>query len=473
MNLGPLDAAIVVAFLGAILALGFSARLRENTTLQFIAAGRALTMPVFVATLVATWYGGILGIGESVSYYGLGTWLLLGVPYYAFAILYALVLAKRIRTADQISIPERIHATWGKGPALVAAALVFLLGVPAAHVLMLGTLAQAITGWSLPVCVVVATFGSSLFLYKGGLLADARVSLLSFVMMYVGFAVIVVYCLVHFPLPEGWASLKSSPLMRLDGGQGPLVVLSFFILGAWTLIDPGFHQRVASARDPETGRNGVLVCVAFWVLFDLLSVTAGMYALSVVKEPPSNALLLFPALGDAVLPAGLKAVFLCGMLGTVLTAMVGYSLVSGATLGRDLVCRAMGVTDERTATNWSRGGIAVACLIAVVLALQFQSVVALWYLWAGILVGALLFPTLSGYLASRPSRLSPSVVAVSMLSGFIISLAWLVWTKSRGQGQAVTLAKGVEFDIGTLLPGALVGGIVLLAGLAVAGRSKT
>lgn len=472
MTLGPLDAAIIVAFIGAILALGFSAKLRENTTLQFIAAGRALTLPVFVATLVATWYGGILGIGESVSYYGLGTWLLLGVPYYVFALVYALVLAKRIRAADQISIPERIHATWGKGPALVAAALVFLLGVPAAHVLMLGTLAQSLTGWSLPVCVVVATFGSSLFLYKGGLLADARVSLLSFAMMYIGFAVIVVYCLVKLPLPDAWVGLKGTPLLRLDGGQGPLVILSFFILGAWTLIDPGFHQRVASARDPRTGKSGVLVCIGFWILFDLMSVTAGMYALTVVKEPPSNLLLLFPALGDQVLPQGLKAVFLCGMLGTVLTAMVGYSLVSGATLGRELICRAFGIEDERQATNWSRAGIVVACGIAVLLALQFQSVVGLWYLWAGAIVGALLVPTLLGYVSRSPGRFAPSVVAVSMVVGFIISMVWLVWTKSHGQGQAVTLAKGVEFDIGTLLPGAVAGSLVLMVGLAVKKRSK-
>ena len=472
MNLGPLDAALILAFIGAILALGFSVRLRENTTLQFIAAGRALTLPVFVATLVATWYGGILGIGESVSYFGLGTWLLLGVPYYVFALVYGLLLAKRVRAADQISIPERIGATWGKGPALIAAGLVFLLGVPAAHVLMLGTLTQALTGWSLPLSVIVATFGSSLFLYKGGLLADARVSLLSFAMMYVGFAVIVVYCLVHFPIAQTWSKFDGGPLLSIDGGTGPLVVLSFFILGAWTLIDPGFHQRVASAKDPQTGRKGVLVSIAFWIVFDVLTVTTGMYALALMDPLPTNILLLFPLFGDQVLPSGLKAVFICGMLGTILTAMVGYSLVSGATLGREIVCRAFGISDERKAANWSRVGILLACVVAVLVSLAFNSVVALWYLWAGAIVGALLLPTLVSYVSKRPERFAPHVVSISMLSGFIISLAWLVWTKSRGQGQAVTLATGVEFDIGTLLPGVAAGALVLLVGSMALGRSR-
>ncbi len=92
-KLGPIDLVVVALFLGALFALGFSAKLKQNTVLQYLAAGRSLSLPVFVATLVSTWYGGILGIGESVSYFGLGTWLLLGVPYYLFGILYSLILA--------------------------------------------------------------------------------------------------------------------------------------------------------------------------------------------------------------------------------------------------------------------------------------------------------------------------------------------------------------------------------------------
>jgi SSS family solute:Na+ symporter len=469
VSLGPLDVAIVLLFVGAIFALGFSARLRENTTLQFIAAGRSLTLPVFVATLVATWYGGILGIGESVSWYGVGTWTLLGVPYYAFALLYAFLLAKRIRSADQISIPERIGATWGKGPALIAAVLVFFLGVPAAHVLMLGTLAQALTGWDLTASIVVATLVSSLFLYRGGLLADARVSLLSFAMMYVGFAVIVVFCLVRFPFGEAMDSLPATT-KQWDGGLGAIGVVSFFILGAWTLIDPGFHQRVASARDPETGKRGVLVATVCWVVFDALTVTTGMYALSQMPSLPENKLLIFPMFGDQVLPSGLKAVFLCGMLGTILTAMVGYSLVSGATLGRDILARLTGTTDEAKATMYTRVGILVACLSAIVVSLAFKSVVTIWFYWGGTIIGALLVPTLASYLGGR---LRSTPVAISMLCGFIISLAWLLYGSQSGKGLVIAVTADQSIEVGTLLPGVVASLLALVLCTVALGRSKT
>ncbi|MFY9235385.1 MAG: hypothetical protein WAO58_13110, partial [Fimbriimonadaceae bacterium] len=331
ISLAPLDYGIIALFVAGILALGFSARIRESSVFQFIAAGRRLTLPVFVATLVSTWYGGILGISESVSYYGLGTWLLLGVPYYVFALLYAFFFARRVRGAEEISIPERLHARFGKAAGMLGAGLIFMLAVPAAHVLMLGILTRALTGWDWPISLGLGALVGCLFLYRGGLLADARVSMLAFVMMYVGFGAIVVYCLSTVPPAEVIA--KAQPAQTtLTGGQGPLFILSFFLLGAWTLFDPGFHQRVASAESETASKKGVLISVVFWALFDILSITAAMYALHLLPPIGDNAtsldrLAIYPNFADQVLPAGLKAIFLCGIFGTVLSAMVGYTLV--------------------------------------------------------------------------------------------------------------------------------------------------
>ncbi|RYG33605.1 hypothetical protein EON81_17765, partial [bacterium] len=255
MTLAPLDWAIVGIFLLGIFGLGFSARSGDRSILGFLAAGRGLTLPLFVATLVSTWYGGILGIGESVSYYGVGTWLLVGVPYYIFAAVYAAWLAPKVREGSAISIPERIDQRFGKNSGLVAAGLLFLLAVPATHSLMLGTILSTLTQWSLPLAVTVATIVATLFLYKGGLLADVRVGVLAFIGMYVGFGAMLLFCMSRTSPGEMWASLPAES-RSFTGGQSPLAILSFFILGAWTIADPGFHQRVSSSASPEVGRRG-------------------------------------------------------------------------------------------------------------------------------------------------------------------------------------------------------------------------
>lgn len=494
MHLSALDFGVVALFVLAILALGFSARLRDASVLQYLAAGRRLSLPAFVATLVSTWYGGILGIGESVTYYGWGTWLLMGVPYYFFAIFYSLWLAKRVRGAEQISIPERLQARYGRAAALVGAGLIFLLAVPAAHVLMLGVLVESVTALPKAAAVVVAAVVGSLFLYKGGLLADVRVSILAFLMMYVGFGAMVGYCLVAHPPAATFAAIGDKNLLSFTGGQAWPVILSFFILGAWTLVDPGFHQRVSASASPDVGRRGVLVCVLFWLLFDVLSITTGMYALALLKPLPPDPLLIFPALGDAVLPAGLKALFLCGMLGTITSAMVGYSLVTGATVGREILARLKPVDDERVKT-WTRYGIAVGTLVAILLALSIGSVVALWYAWSGCVVGALLLPVLYGYAGEGRLKAPNRWVLASMVLSFAASFAWLVYGQRTNNAflEVVCLkiggawqiavppvsealekraAESIHVGVGTLLPGLVISSAVLAIGAIVGRRTK-
>lgn len=487
VHFSPLDLAVVGLFLAAIFALGFSAKLRNNSILQFLAAGRSLSLPAFVATLVTVWYGGILGIAESVSWVGIGTWLLFGVPYYVFAFVYAQFFAKRVRGADQISIPERLALRWGKNTGVVGALILFCLAVPAAHSLMLGSLLQSFTGWDLRISVLVATLVGSLFLYKGGLLADVRVGMLAFLMMYLGFVVIDVYCLATHPLSTVLPTLQEQGKLSFTGGVGWIAILSFFVLGAWTLVDPAFHQRVASSDSPELGKKGVLISIGFWFLFDILSITAALYAIALANPAPSDPKLLYPVFGSQILPSGLRAIFFCGMLGTILSAMVGYSLVSGATIGREVVARLNpNLSDEET-TFYTRIGIFVSTCAAILLAINVKSVVSLWYTWTGCVVGALLIPTALAYLRER-IRVSSSWVIASMLISFGLSFWWFVYgtfqTKNtslnvafirsdngfaiRAMPQAEMETPGrTDVQIGTLAPALVISGAVIaLGGLA-------
>ncbi|HVT12435.1 MAG TPA: hypothetical protein VHE55_09220 [Fimbriimonadaceae bacterium] len=492
VSFAPLDYAVVALFFAAILALGFSAKLRNNTILQFLAAGRSLSLPAFVATLVTVWYGGILGVAESVTWFGVGTWLLMGVPYYVFAFVYAKWFAKRVRGGDQLSIPERLAARWGKEVGLTGAFIMFCLAVPAAHVLMLGSLVQSFTGWSLLASVSIGAVVGILFLYKGGLLADVRVGMLAFVMMYVGFLVIDVYCLATHPPATILPTLHDQGMLDWAGGKGPIVVFTFFILGAWTLVDPAFHQRVASSGSPELGRKGVFISIGFWFLFDVLSMSAALYAVALANPKPEDGKLLYPIFGGQILPPGLRAVFFCGMLGTILSAMVGYTLVSGTTIGREIVGRLKPELSDSQVTNWSRVGIAVACLFAVVLALNIHSVVDLWYSWSGCVIGAMLIPVSIAYLRERTLNVGSAWIVVSMAAAFLMSFAWLVYglqTKNsllnvafiqskhgliiRAEPEAEKPADGrLDVPIGTLAPALVISGAVIALGALASRRTE-
>ena len=100
-----LDLLVIGIYLFCILALGFFRNKNyKNESDEYILAGRKLSLPSFVITLVATWYGGILGIGENTYLYGIQTWFIFALPYYIFAIIFAFFIAGKINHLNSIEL---------------------------------------------------------------------------------------------------------------------------------------------------------------------------------------------------------------------------------------------------------------------------------------------------------------------------------------------------------------------------------
>lgn len=424
MSFQPLDWLVLALALIGYLTLGFTARLKEASSVQLIAAGRGLTLPLFVATLVTTWYGGILGVGQAFDWYGLSTWLILGVPYYIFGIAFALFLARRVRLADDISLPERMDRVYGRNAALICAVLVLVIGAPSAHIAMLGQMVSDLTGIHLVGATIIGALVGTAFLYRGGLLADARSNTLAFILIYVGFIVMLVVAVRDVGPPGDLVAQLPESHRSWNAGRpdGWFFLFSWILIGAWTFVDPGFHQRVASVRNPELARKGLFICIGCWVVFDLLTVTTALYAYSSLG--PGLGMGLFPKFGDSALPPGLKALFFASLVALISSAGAGYTLVSGATLGRDIAGRIWRSAREKSLVLWSRLGIAGATVLGVTLALTIRNVVDIWFYLGSIVVPGLFIPTIGMYAAKKPPK--PSVAVATMIAGSGTALAWFM-----------------------------------------------
>src|SRR5262249_46654116 len=89
-----LDWALIAFYFASLASVWVRALGRRPSAVDYVVAGRRVTLPAFVATLVASFYGGILGVGEFTWRYGIANWLVFGVPYYLGAALFAGFLAK-------------------------------------------------------------------------------------------------------------------------------------------------------------------------------------------------------------------------------------------------------------------------------------------------------------------------------------------------------------------------------------------
>ena len=92
-----LDFSVLILYVGLLIGFGFyRTKQSGKDPEEFLLAGRKLSLPGFVVTLVATWYGGILGIGENTYSYGIQTWFIFAFPYYIFATVYAIWISEKI-----------------------------------------------------------------------------------------------------------------------------------------------------------------------------------------------------------------------------------------------------------------------------------------------------------------------------------------------------------------------------------------
>ena len=93
--------------------------------LDYLLMGRQLTLPLFVATLVATWYGGIFGINEITFNYGIFNFVTQGVFWYVAYLLFAFFITDKIARYNSMTLPDLTGQMFGPKAAKVSAIFTF------------------------------------------------------------------------------------------------------------------------------------------------------------------------------------------------------------------------------------------------------------------------------------------------------------------------------------------------------------
>lgn len=452
ITLAPADLALILGYLVFLAFVIWRTRDQVHAgEADFLLLGRTMTLPAFVATLVSTWYGGILGVGEYSFLYGISNWLVFGVPYYLAALLFALFLASPARRSRVLSIPDQLERAYGRGPALLGAGVVFLMTVPAAYVLMLGVLLRMFFGGPLVLWILAGAAASGLYVGIGGFRSVVRTDVLQFILMYLGFALLLAVAAGRY---GGFAFLHESlPPAHLSwsGGRSLGAIAVWYVIALSTLVEPSFYQRCYAARSTSVARGGILVSILFWIVFDALTTFTGLYARAVLG-PGTDPLTSYPALAERVLPVGLKGLFFVGLLAVIMSTVDSYSFLAAQSLGRDIISRARGEvgTWRLRRFQWS---LAASSLLAVLLAAWKGSVVGLWHDLGSLGTPMLLFPLAAGF--RRPPLVPRRFVLPSMAVSGLTALLWLLAGEPDG---------AYPFGLEPIYPGLAVSALILSAG---------
>jgi SSS family solute:Na+ symporter len=458
INLTFEDSIIIVSYFVVLLYLGFKAyrsTIQKNES-DYILANRSLSLPAFVATLVTTWYGGILGVGEFTYLYGISSWVVFGLPYYFFALFFALFIAKKIRHQKQFTIADIFYHNYGKRVGLISSLFLLLMTSPAPYILMLSLLLQLIFDFSLVMSLIIGTTVSIIYVFFGGFRSVINTDKFQFIIMYAGFAILLIYLLTSFGDFEFLHSSIKQDHFSVLGGNSIQVIIVWFFLASWTFIDPGFHQRCAAAQSTTIAQKGIIISIVFWFIFDFFTVSTGLYAVALLQN--INPVLSYPLLADKVLPPIFKGIFFTGLFAVIMSTIDSFTFLSAITFGRDIIWRTRNKNAKTNITFFIRIGLAITGIVSVILAYLFPSVIKLWYIIGSLCIPPMLLPLISGYY--KQLQISKLNTICTMIISFSISLFSFLW------GQINTIAGIPEYPFGVepFFPGFILS-IVIYVGL--------
>ena len=409
--LGVWDWLVFFAVLGitfAVVVFGYTASATSGLV-QYMLMGRRLTLPLFVATLVATWYGGIFGVTRIAFESGIYNFLTQGVFWYAAYILFAVFVLRKIDTETLVTLPELIKRTIGPRSGIVAGLFNLANVLPVSYVISLGLLVNVLFGIPFVPAMILGTAFVLLYSSVSGFRAIVLSDVVQFVVMVSAVALVLGLSVATY---GGWGFLRASlpdAHFKLLGDEPLSSTFVWGFIALSTLVDPSFYQRCFAARSRRVSRNGIFISIGIWLLFDICTTGGALYARAVLPEAdPGQAYLLY---GLQLLPPGLRGFFLAGIAATILSTLDSRLFLGANTLAYDLFPRWFGDRIFR-----HRLGIALMATVAILLGSAFEGNIRnVWRTLGSYSAACMLFPVLVTYI--WPRRVADWAFVAATLSG--------------------------------------------------------
>ena len=413
----------VVMYLAGMIGFGLYVSRHVKGTQDYFMAGRGLSYPMLIGTLVATWYGSgaIFGTAELAFGVGCAAFIVWCIPAHLGRIPLALFVAPKIRTINGTTIPDLLRSIYARPVALAGAVLIVCYSTRIQDVVSIGIVGNVIFGIDngLAGCILVAVV--VLYSIGGGLWAVVMTDVVQFFLMTT-----VTVCL----LPLAWQAAGGFEGLRAalppghftpTGGMSLSSILVFMLLGLMVYADPAGYQRFGASKNARAAKRSYLTCLMIWLAFDVIMTLLGLCARKLFPELPGGTALL--ALAIRVLPSFLTGIWICSILAAIMSTLSSFLLVGANTLAWDIYkpyCNPQATEAQLIRT--SRIALVVLAAVGCAGAFQFTMVLDAIIFTSGLYVASALVPVTGGLF--WPGRLTVMGGLLSMTSGMVVSIVW-------------------------------------------------
>lgn len=410
-----------------------------KTETDFVLAGRGLTAPVLVGTMLASWIGsGTLIAGGEYAYRGgfaaiwspAGAWL--GIAVVA-------ILAPRIRKLEQFTLPDILELRYNRWAKLLGSVTIIIAftAIVAYQIRGMGIVLNLVAGIDQDTARLIVAGFIILFTALAGLMSISAMDLLNGTVILLGvlIGVPVLYVL-------GTANdLFAAPLASRMSWTGHLTwadTLAYFFSTCFLLMgDPNIYGKLFSARDQREARRAAVGWILATIVVEVLVVTLAVQfslidygklgAPSIPADHPE-----FTVLHGAryAFPLVMGCIFLVVSTAIIVSTATSYLLMPATNFTKNVVQRFFWQRMSQTQiVVAARVFVVVFGLLAFFLISQFQSVLEMAR-YAYTVYGAGITPVVLA--AFLWKRVTTAGGIASIAAGTGVTVGWEMVTQSAG-----------------------------------------
>jgi len=444
VRLHVVDWIIVGLYIAGMLWIGFYFSKKSKGFDDYFMAGKKITAPLLVATLVSTFYGldSLFGDSEVAFFEGVSSFFFYALPYTALYLVMAILSPKfKEKFPEDCTMQDIVFNKYGKTAGIFSSIAAFIYSTNTIEMMGIGFLLHLITGipfWAGTLIGAVIIF---IYTWTGGLWAVVMTDFIQFFIMMVA---------VGLALILGWNGLGGydQVIVGLENYVGefeyffqaeagyltPWILFAYSLTAFAVLAEPAFFQRIFASAGPKEIKKAFAVGIPMWLIFDWIVVFLGILGaaaigLEIIPEVEPNQALF--AVAGQYLPVGIVGLFLAGVLACSMSTADSYFLVSGGVIGYDLYKGV--IKPQATSQETERAtkiGVLISAVVSLALALFFDRMMEAWVFQATIIITTSLVPVYFGTFSKKPPKKIAGTLATAL--GLIASIGWYIWTNFFG-----------------------------------------
>lgn len=428
--------ATIIGYLAILLTIGVLLTKYIKSKEDFLVAGRKLTAPVLVGTLLATWIGSgdIFSVADLSYHHGYSS--LIGSAGGWLGIIIAYFLAGRVRRFGQFTVPDILEARFNRWARLLATitTIIAYITIVSYQFRGGGWVINIITEGEIPVqsaMIIMAVF-VILYTLTAGMLSVAYLDIINGIIIIGGILLTIPFLVKS---GGGIANITANLPDRADpilGNMSLITAMGYFIPTLLLALgNANMYQRFFSAKNEKEAKKSVIGWVIGVIILGVAIQSIAVIGSSIFKGLPtteSGKIILLVA--HKGVPLVIGCILLASVIAIVVSTANSFLLVPATNVMRDIVQRFIKpkISDKQMVLG-TRVTLVILGISSYLLIGFFPRVLKAAYA-AYTIYGAGLTPAIMATFFWKRATTKAGVISIS--AGMSVTVVWEVINKVTG-----------------------------------------